>query len=113
MRRIVDLPQPDGPSSDRKEFFGVPRSVSDSAVTEVRPIVNCLDSPCRLMPVAVFGSYSGQAATLAVIESVERCVIRCPSVATTGGVRGAACRRRYGGVARERSRTAPPRAISR
>ncbi len=54
MRSTVDLPQPDGPSNDRKEPSGVLSETSDNAVTVELPRsereVNVLVSPEMLIP---------------------------------------------------------------
>ena len=60
MRRIVDLPQPEGPSSDRNEFVTVPRSIADTASTVRRPRANVLVNPRMSIPVADSGSVSGE-----------------------------------------------------
>ncbi len=59
IRRMVDLPHPEGPSSDRKEPFAVPRSVACRALTDVRPMLKVLLSPWMFRPVAASGSWAG------------------------------------------------------
>ena len=59
IRRTVDFPQPDGPSSDRNVPCAVPRSVGASAWTWLRPSVNVLLRPCRFSPVAAWGAATG------------------------------------------------------
>src|SRR4051794_10271596 len=51
IRRIVDLPQPDGPSSDRKVPRAVCRSASCSAVTDRPRMRKILVSPETCTPV--------------------------------------------------------------
>jgi hypothetical protein len=60
IRRIVDFPQPDGPSRDRNEFSTVPRSTAASASTERRPMVNVFVRPRMSIPVAAAGSACGE-----------------------------------------------------
>ncbi len=55
MRRIVDLPQPEGPSSDRNDRLVVPRLVASRAFTDLRPMVKVLLNPWMLSPVAAAG----------------------------------------------------------
>src|SRR5690606_20547499 len=51
IRRIVDLPHPDGPSSDKKLPWSVNKVASSRAVTRWRPIVKVLVRFCRRTPV--------------------------------------------------------------
>ena len=55
MRRIVDLPQPEGPSSDRNEPRSLCRFAFSSAVSVSRPILNFLVSPEMVMPLPSSG----------------------------------------------------------
>src|SRR3978361_1406467 len=50
IRKMVDLPQPDGPRRARNWPFSVARSVSANAVTERRPRLKVLPKPCRVIP---------------------------------------------------------------
>ena len=50
MRRIVDLPHPEGPSSATKAPAGAPKDTLSSAVMVDRPIRNCLVRPRRAIP---------------------------------------------------------------
>ena len=72
IRRIVDLPQPDGPSSDRNEFSAVPRSTAASASTERRPIVNRFVRPRMSIPVAAAARPAARLVALACDAVVSR-----------------------------------------
>ena len=50
IRKIVDLPQPDGPSSDKKLPLSECKVVSCSAVMDWFPSWKVLDSPEMVMP---------------------------------------------------------------
>src|SRR5216684_5839655 len=50
MRSTVDLPQPEGPSRERKELCEVRRSTPLRAVRDLRPSLNSFVRPVRLMP---------------------------------------------------------------
>ncbi len=59
MRRIVDLPHPDGPSRARNEPLSVCRSVSCSASSDLPPrSAKDLDTPEIWMPVPVWAPAS-------------------------------------------------------
>ena len=74
---MVDLPQPEGPSRDRKDPLAVPRSVACSACTAFRPRVKVLLSPWMFSPVAASGSPAGSRVAMGAVEAAGTCPTAC------------------------------------
>ena len=74
MRRMVDLPHPEGPSRATKAPAGAPKDTLSRAVMVDRPILNCLVRPRRAIPSSVADDVGVAAGVEVSLSTVSICL---------------------------------------